>query len=129
MILSATNSRSSFELNHNRVNSMVKAFAAAVKVTVVGAIVVPVIRMVGLETIVNGLSRFFQLVAFVVTHAKWNELFSLSSGAVDSTASTAFVPNISISGMDPFIGLALLGFFAMAVLFGVAAFSARVNEA
>jgi len=129
MILSATNSRqSSFALNHNNVNGMVKVFAAAVKVTVVGAIVVPAVRMIGLDVIVNSLSRFFQLVAFVVTHTKWNELFSLTSGTVDNTTS-AFVPNISISGIDPFIGLALLGFFVMAVLFGLVAFSARLNEA
>lgn len=129
MILSATNTRNSFALNHNNVNGMVKTFAAAVKVTVVGAIVVPVVRMIGLDVILNGLSRFFQIVAFVVTHAKWNELFSLSSSVVDNTASTASVPSISLSGIDPFVGLALLGFFAMAILFGVFAFSARMNEA
>ena len=128
MTISATTPRSSIAFNSTNIGGMMKAFALAVKVTVVGAIVVPVVRMIGLDVVVNGLSRFFQIALFVLTHAKWNELFSLTSGTVDNTTS-AFVPNISISGIDPFIGLALLGFFAMAVLFGVVAFSARMNEA
>ena len=102
----------SFQIDSNRA---LRFIVNAIKCTVAGVILVPVIRTVGLETIVAALARISQIVMAVLLNVKWSALIVL--------------PEISVGKLDPFMMLAIEGVLVMTALMGVAILSARFVEA